>query len=111
MLLELGESNMKRFPSESELKRVRKKLNKGVASRPLSKDASKLDRLKYKLCEKFVIYKNEHRITQRALAEEIGINESLVSKIIHYNYEEFTIDRLVGYLEKIFPDFELEIAS
>jgi len=102
---------MTKFPSDNELKEIRETLSKGIASRPLSKNASKIDRVKFKLCERFVIYKNEHKITQRALAEKIGINESLVSKIIHYHYEEFTVDRLVGFLDKISPKFDLEVIS
>jgi predicted XRE-type DNA-binding protein len=100
---------MANFPSQEELKRVREKLNDSIASRPLPKDASKADKLKFKLCEKFIAYKNEHKITQRVLAEKLGINESLVSKITHYHYSEFTVDRLANYLDKIMPNFELEI--
>lgn len=100
---------MTTFPSQKELKRVREKLKNSIASKPLPKDASKVDRLKFKLCEKFIVYKNENQITQRVLAEKLGINESLVSKIIHYHYNDFTVDRLVNYLDKIMPNFDLEI--
>lgn len=44
------------FPSEKELKSIRKKLEKAEPSYMLPKNASKADQLKYKLCEKFVIY-------------------------------------------------------
>ena len=101
---------MTKFPSNQELERVRKKLNNSMASRPLPKNASKLDKVKFKLCEQFVIYKNENRITQRELARKLDINESLVSKIVHYRYEEFTVDRLINFLEVISPDFKLEVA-
>lgn len=100
---------MTKFPSEKELKRVREKMSNTIGSRPLSKNASKVDRIKHKLCERFVLYKNNNKITQRALAEKVGINESLMSKIIHYHFDEFTVDRLVNYLDKIIPDFDLEI--
>lgn len=100
---------MVKFPSEKELNRIRKKLGDSIASRPLPKNASKVDRIKYKLCERFIIFKNQNQLTQRALAEKIGINESLMSKIIHCHFDEFTVDRLVNYLDKIIPDFELEI--
>lgn len=101
---------MTKFPSDRELERVRKKLNTGLASKSLPKNASKLDKLKFRLCEKFVIYKNKNKITQRVLAQRIGINESLVSKIIHYNFEEFTVDRLVNYLTLISPELEISVA-
>lgn len=100
---------MNNWPSEEELEEVRNRLNKAMASQPLPKDASPVDRARFRLCEKFVIYKNSHRLTQRALAEKIGINEALISKILHYHFDEFTIDRLVKYLSKIYPDVDLKI--
>jgi len=47
---------------------------------------------------------------QKELAEKLGIAESLVSKIVHYQYDEFTIDRLLRYLEIIQPGVELQVA-
>jgi len=101
---------MTKFPSDKELERVRKKLDNSIASKLLPKNANKVDTLKYKLCEKFVIYKNENKITQRVLAQRIGIDESLVSKITHYHFEEFTVDRLMNCLAKIYPEFVLEVS-
>ena len=97
------------FPTDKELEEARRKLDTGMASRLISKDASPVDRAKFKLCEKFVIYKNTHKITQRALAEKIEINESLVSKILHYHFDEFTTDRLIKYLSKIYPEVDIQI--
>ena len=100
---------MKKFPSTQEIERIRKKMDKGIASRPLSKNASNVDKTKFKLCEKFVIYKNIHNITQKSLAERIDIDEALVSKILHYHFDEFSTDRLIKYLSKIYPKIELKI--
>lgn len=100
---------MTRWPSKEELDRVRKEYNTGIASKPLLQNATKIERLKFKLCEKFVIYKNENKMTQRALAKKMEINESLVSKITHYHFEEFTVERLLTYLDKISPEFDLEV--
>ena len=49
------------FPSEKELKSIRAKLEKAEPSRTLPKNASKADRLKYELCEKFVSYLLKHK--------------------------------------------------
>ncbi len=104
-----GEVKMKKFPSKKDLNLVRDKLNKGIASRPLPKNANVVDRAKFRLCEKFVIYKNTHQITQREMAKKIGINEALVSKILHYHFDEFTSDRLLKYLSALYPDIDLKI--
>lgn len=100
---------MTKFPSEKELKEVRAALDKAPVSRMLSPNASSVERLKFSLCEQFVSYLLDHKLTQRELAEQIGIDESLMSKIVHYNFDDFTIDRLVKYLSVLFPKADLEI--
>lgn len=102
-------SKSTKFPSESELKKVRDRLSSGPASKVLSKNASAIDRTKYAICQEIVIYKNKKNITQRELAEEMGANESLISKVVHYNIDEFTIDRLMKFLNAIYPNAEIKI--
>lgn len=96
-----------KFPSEKELKEVRELLEKAPATRLLPRDASPVDRTKYALCEEFVKYLNANKLTQRALAEKLGIDEALVSKIVHYSFDEFTTDRLIKYLAVIYPDVKV----
>lgn len=100
---------MTKFPSDKELKEMREKLANGIASKPLSKNAGPVERVKHRLCEKFVIYKNQNKMTQRALAQKIGIDEALMSKILHYHFDEFTTDRLISYLSSLYPDMNLNI--
>ena len=101
---------MGKFPSEKELKKIRKLLDKGISSKILPANANATDRLKFYICEKFVIYKNFHNMNQRSLAEEIGIDEALMSKILHYHFDEFTVDRLIKYLLEIYPKVDLKIS-
>lgn len=103
------ENKMAKFPSEEELEVVRKELDQGPASRPLPKDASSVDRAKYRLCEKFVIYKNSHNLSQKEVAQRIGIDEALMSKILRYHFDEFTADRLINYLSKIYPEVDVTV--
>jgi predicted XRE-type DNA-binding protein len=99
-----------KFPSDAELNEVRERLSKGPASKVLSRDASPIDRAKYAICQELVIYKNKHSLTQRELAEKVGENESLISKVVHYNVEEFTIDRLLKFLSAVVPNAEIKIS-
>jgi predicted XRE-type DNA-binding protein len=99
-----------KFPTEAQLKKIREKLSTGMASRPLAKGADIVERTKYAICEKFVIYLNSGKLKQKELAEKLGIAESLMSKILHYHYDEFTIDRLLRYLEVIQPGIEFKVA-
>lgn len=98
-----------KFPSKRELDEVRKVLDQAPASRPLAKDASPVEKTKHALCAEFVKFKNENKLTQRALAERIGADEALVSKIIHYRFDEFSTDRLIDYLSKLYPQIELKV--
>ena len=97
------------FPSEKEIKEMREKLSKGPASRPLPKNASAVDKIKYQICREFVVFKNSHKITQKALAQKIKVDEALISKILHYNIDEFTIDRLIKFLSVLYPKAHVKI--
>ena len=100
---------MTKFPSKKELDEVRAKLDKGPASRLLSKNATSVEKIKYKICEHFVIYINTQKISQKALAEKIGVDDALMSKILHYNFDEFTVDRLLKFLNVLYPNVEIDL--
>lgn len=101
------------FPSHAELSRMRDVLSKSIGSKPLDKKASTVDKIKYNICKEFIIYKSKQRITQKDLAKKIDIDEALMSKILHYHFDEFTIDRLIKYLSVIYPklEFMFKLAS
>ena len=101
---------MKNFPSEKELEKMRSILEKKTPSKPLPQNANAIDLAKFYLCEKFVIYKNSHGIDQRVLAKEAGMDEALMNKILHYHYEEISVDKLIGYLSKIYSKVELKVS-
>lgn len=97
------------WPSEDQLNEMREKLSKVPASKPLPKDASPIDRIKHEICREFVVYKNSSQKTQKVIAEKIGIDEALLSKILHYNVDEFTIDRLVKLLTILRPKAKVRV--
>lgn len=97
------------FPPEKELKEMRELLSQGDATRILPKSASPVDKMKYLICQKIVEYKLAHKLTQRALAEKISENESLVSKVVHYHIDEFTVDRLLKFLNMIYPNITIDL--
>lgn len=97
------------FPGDKELEGARRRLSKGPAAMPLPKNAGPVERLKHNLCAEFVKYKNSKGITQKQLAKELGINETLVSKIVNYNYGKFTVDRLIKYMSALYPNIDITL--
>lgn len=98
-----------KFPSKNELKKMRVLLSKGIASKPLQKNDSPIEKMKYLICQEIVQYKNDRLISQRELAKIVGEDEALISKIVHYHTEEFTIDRLLKFLNVIYPNFQISL--
>ncbi len=97
------------FPSRSEIKRVLKKLENVEGSLALDPNASPLDKFRYQICQKFLIFKRENKLTQKDLAELIGVDEPKMSKILHHRIHEFSTDRLIELYTKIEPNLKLMI--
>ena len=101
----------KRRPTELEWADIRS-LAKTVrkSAEPLPAKLSSLDKTKYELCTRLLIYMREHELSQRELAVELGVVESRVSEVLHYKIQNLTLDRLVKYHQILDPDFSLKIA-
>jgi predicted XRE-type DNA-binding protein len=98
------------FPSKAEIKRVLKKLEKEEGTLALPENPTPLQKFRYDLQQKFVGYILVKKISQRELAEILGIDESKVSKILHNRLDEFSTDRLINLYEKLNPDVELKVS-
>lgn len=102
---------MTKWPSKKELEKVLKELEGAPGSRVIPKDAPPVDRTKHSICAQFVIYMQTHKISQQELAEKLGIDKALMSKIVHYHFDEFTIDRLIKYLAILDPKLVVEVKA
>ena len=98
------------FPSENELKKIRTKLSTVEPSRTLLKNASKADRLKHKLCEKFVIYIMKNPISQAQLAKVLHIDSSRINEIVKYRVDLFTVDELLDLADQLELKFRVDVA-
>lgn len=98
------------MPPKKELDKMRKKLEKVEPTRGLPPNASKADRLKYELCKQFVMHLNREQISQKDLAEKLGIEPARLNEIVKYRIDLFTVDRLLGYLELLDPEVKVTVA-
>ena len=45
------------FPSDQELNEAREELSKSLASKPLAKNATAVEKVKHRICKEFILYK------------------------------------------------------
>jgi predicted XRE-type DNA-binding protein len=103
-----------KFPDEATLKRFRNKLsdpNYAGGNIALPTKASETDRAKYQICQLIARYQREHALLQKEIASQIGVDESRISDILRGKIESFTLDRLIGYAEKLHPGLKLKIVA
>ncbi len=98
------------FPSEKELKSIRARIEKAEPSRTLPKNASKADRLKYELCEKFVSYLLKHKMSQAQLARKLKVDPARINEIVKYRFDLYTVDKLLDLTERLDLDLNLRVA-
>ncbi len=98
------------FPSESELKKIRKKLEKAEGTLMLPPNATALEKFRWDICQKFVVYKQKHKLSLEEMADVLGTDKAKVSKILRHRIESFSTDRLVNLLQIIYPKTELRVA-
>ncbi len=96
-----------KFPTEKELKTIRKKLSTKQGSLVLSKNASPIEKLRFDICKQFVIYKREHNLKSKELAKIVGVDTSIISKVLKYRNDRFSTDKLIEMLSKIYPNHDL----
>ena len=99
------------FPSEKELKKIRKELSNVEGNRVVGDEGTPIERLKFSICQKFVEYHLRTGVTQKELSILLGIDEALVSKLLRNRIESFTIDRLLRFLEVIYPNYKIELVA
>ena len=98
------------FPSEKELKKIREGLNSVDPSLTLPENATKAQVIKYKICEKFVKYLLENKMTQAEFARQTKMDPARLNEIVKYKIDLFTIDKLIEFAEAFDPEINIEVA-
>jgi predicted XRE-type DNA-binding protein len=101
------------WPNEKDLLEIREGLSfdNVQGSTVLGDDAPLVDRIKQDLCSKIVQYHLSAKISQKKLGEKLGVDEPEMSRILHYKIDRYSIDRLVGYLEILYPKIHFEVSA
>ena len=102
------------FPSEAELKKVRKELSDPNYSRVnlvLDDNATPLEKSKYEICQNIARYQRENSLSEKEIGKRLGIKPiKRLECLLFCHINEFTLDELVEYASQLFAPFHLEIA-
>lgn len=98
------------FPSKEKIKKTLEKLEKVEGTLSLPENPTALEKFRWDLCQKFIVFKNKNNFTQRQIAGLLKIDEGKVSKILHHRIDEFSTDRLISYYEKLDPKVSLKVS-
>jgi predicted XRE-type DNA-binding protein len=97
------------FPSKAEIARALRKLEKVEGTLAQPKNPTPLQKFRHDIQQQFVGYKLDRKISQREMAEVLGVDEGKVSKILHNRLTEFSTDRLINLVEKLNPKIKLKV--
>jgi predicted XRE-type DNA-binding protein len=102
------------FPDSKILTCIRETLsdpNYQGGSLALPESASGVDRAKYQICQRIASYQREHGLLQKDIARQLGVDESRISDILRGRIKGFTLDRLIGYGEKLHPGLQVQVIA
>ena len=106
-----SKKNISFFPYEERLAKIREKMlapNYPRVNMTLPKNATSLEKSKYSLCKKVLVYKQENNLPVEKLAKKINLTVPETEDILFARIDKFTLDRLVSYVNNLF-DFHLDI--
>ena len=72
-----------------------------LGSKVLGKNATVLEKIKYELCQSIVRYKRENQLELKKISRLLKLDELTANKLLHYYTENFALDSLVSYVEKL----------
>jgi predicted XRE-type DNA-binding protein len=75
----------------------------------LPKNATPLEKAKYKICERILSYQQDNNLPIEEIANKIKLTTAETKDIFHYHLNLFTFDRLMTYASRLFSPSELEI--
>ena len=77
----------------------------------LPKNPTLEERTKYKLCKSILTYQLKNKLLLEKVAERLAISEEELYDICRGKINDFSISRLMFYLEKLTPDYELTVIN
>ncbi|CAJ0638094.1 2683_t:CDS:2 [Entrophospora sp. SA101] len=92
------------FPPKEELERVRKRIARPGYRRVnigLLPNATESDKVKYHLCLNISRYQDENDLSEKELAQRLGVNKAKTEYILFRHLDKLTLEELINYLEEL----------
>lgn len=102
------------WPPEEEVKKMRELLSDPSRDPDLivpAGNAPESEKLKFALSQVITRYLLDHKLRQKDLARKLEIDEARISEIIRGRLDGFTIDRLLGYAQKLVPSIRVTVRA
>lgn len=112
MKKELNKKKQYGFPDEAEIERVVKRItqpgyrriNKG-----LFPNASEQDKVKHNLCQSIGDYCDDNQLSEKKLAQKLGINQEKLEYILFCHINKLTVEELINYVAKLTGHLEIKV--
>jgi hypothetical protein len=75
----------------------------------LPENPTLLEKSKYDLCKKILVYKQKHNLGTEKLAKKIKLSVPETEDILYCHIDYFTFDRLLDYAGKLFSPSEISV--
>ena len=75
----------------------------------LPENATPLEKAKYELCEKMLIYQQDNNLSDEEIANRIKITTGETRDILYCHIDYFTFDRLITYASNLFSTSEIKV--
>ena len=75
----------------------------------LPENATPIEKAKYELCEKMLIYQQDNNLSDEEIANKIKITTGETRDILYCHIDYFTFDRLITYASNLFSTSEIKV--
>jgi len=103
--------NKTAFPSQEEVKSLRQEMSRSNhrVNLGLSLSATPTEKAKYELCQDIARYQRENNLSEKKLAQKLGIEERKTEYILFGHINKLTLDKLIDYANSLHITTEIKI--
>ncbi len=97
------------FPNKKELDKIRKESEAWEGSLIPGPDAPPIEKFRYQICQALLKYKMDKNLKNVEMANELNVPEADLSRIFRFRIDGISTDRLLGLLEKVNLQHEIDL--